>query len=346
MNKVDSLQTVRAVAAIMVVIDHSLNQLSKFREYGTVLDHYINSAKYLGNIGVMVFFIVSGWIMILTTDNKNWTRNFAKVFILKRIFRVLPLYWIYLTILVGLYLLGFAFHNGYYSPEKILSSYFLIPYKDFATDGINPVLPQAWTLIYEMFFYGLFSLSILFLSKRFNIYFISFVFAFLFISSLWVKNNSAFQSFSSNPITIFFIVGMLLYRMKLNTELGKYLRLSLLLIFIILTFALFTFSYSKDIEFILTGLSSIVLFIYIFTSAHNAKIVMYIGDASYSIYLIHIFVTLAFGTLLKKTNTSMCGDFLLLLGTILGSIILGCVSYYIVERRLIKFLNNTYLKKA
>lgn len=88
-NKIDSLQFVRAFAAIWVLITHVFQRLD-IRPFG----NYFLSGQY----GVDVFFILSGFIIYLTTkEGTKWEH-----FLTKRVFRVFPaylsvllLYWFY-----------------------------------------------------------------------------------------------------------------------------------------------------------------------------------------------------------------------------------------------------------
>lgn len=78
-NKIDSLQFVRAFAAIWVLITHVFQRLDI-----KPLGNYYFSGQY----GVDVFFILSGFIIYLTTkEGTNY-----KHFLIKRVFRIFPAY--------------------------------------------------------------------------------------------------------------------------------------------------------------------------------------------------------------------------------------------------------------
>lgn len=88
----------RAFAAIIVVIAHAQVHLHARNQIET-LNPYLD----LGRSGVDIFFIISGFIMVYISGNKFSTPNATKDFLIKRIIRVVPVYWLYtiaLTILM------------------------------------------------------------------------------------------------------------------------------------------------------------------------------------------------------------------------------------------------------
>lgn len=168
MKKLESLQYARAIAAILVVIDHTVTQFSLYHSTGMpFVDTLLKKTINMGNIGVYVFFAISGYIMSYTTKNKIFDFRYGLTFFKKRIMRIYPLYWIYLTLFLSLWAAGLAMRTYHFDTGQIIASYLLIPY-GVTNDKITPpVLAQGWTLIYEMFFYLTFTLLIMLkLSKK------------------------------------------------------------------------------------------------------------------------------------------------------------------------------------
>lgn len=46
--------------------------------------------EYFGNIGVYIFFIISGFIMMSSTYERKWNPKEAIVFIVRRLKRIIP----------------------------------------------------------------------------------------------------------------------------------------------------------------------------------------------------------------------------------------------------------------
>jgi peptidoglycan/LPS O-acetylase OafA/YrhL len=76
--KLYSLQILRAYAAISVVITHVF-QKSNFKPFGECF--------LSGQYGVDIFFILSGFLIYITT--KNYTSHW--IYLKKRLFRIYPL---------------------------------------------------------------------------------------------------------------------------------------------------------------------------------------------------------------------------------------------------------------
>ncbi|EPX8934456.1 acyltransferase family protein [Morganella morganii] len=149
-NKLDSIQFLRGVAALLVIAFH-------FRQYlnGVYAQENLGDILFgLGEVGVDIFFVISGFIITYSTVNKE--RNSPFEFSIKRFFRLYPVFFITLTILILLNI------KDSYSVSNIFKSYLLIP-NDYnfigPWYGYNINLP-AWTLTYEVLFYAIFCLSI------------------------------------------------------------------------------------------------------------------------------------------------------------------------------------------
>lgn len=141
-----NLQALRALAASLVVFYHVQ------RSAGRISGHPYHTD--FGAFGVDIFFVISGFIMFRTTAG---FRRTGVEFVMDRMIRVAPLYWIATIALYGLYLLGFR-PNGLHlaMPLDLLSSMVLLPRE--LPNGTSPVLlGLGWTLVYEMLFYLLFA---------------------------------------------------------------------------------------------------------------------------------------------------------------------------------------------
>jgi peptidoglycan/LPS O-acetylase OafA/YrhL len=130
------IQALRAVAAILVVIEHA----------GSIEHHYtIAGYSYLiphfsyGRIGVILFFAISGFVIALQRRKPLGT------FVLHRLLRIYPSYW--LATIVAAVLLGMARWPVNVTAETLL----LYPSTTFDPTSTIPY----WTLIFEMAFYTL-----------------------------------------------------------------------------------------------------------------------------------------------------------------------------------------------
>jgi exopolysaccharide production protein ExoZ len=150
-NTILSLQFSRGLAAILVVIAHAIDSSGNFGS------SCIGSFKYFQNfgaIGVDIFFVISGAIMVIITSKGDISPG---KFLLKRCIRVLPLYWA-----VSAFCLVLSY-SGYWpsvKPAAILQTITVVP---FFKAGYNAghILFLGWTLSFEFYFYIVFALALL-----------------------------------------------------------------------------------------------------------------------------------------------------------------------------------------
>ncbi len=138
--ELQSIQALRAIAATSVILVH-IPFIGK------------------GAFGVDIFFVISGFIICYISSLNS------DDFLLKRVFRIVPLYWLGTF---GVFLLALvvpAWLNATTANlTDLAKSLFLIPYKR-EDGGTFPMLFLGWTLEYEMFFYFAFGLALVFFKK-------------------------------------------------------------------------------------------------------------------------------------------------------------------------------------
>lgn len=147
-----SIQILRAVAALAVVMTHLQFDLAKFGGHPNALPYFT-----LGGGGVDLFFVISGFVMVYASERLFGSTRGAIVFFIHRLIRIVPLYWLATTFYIALTVLS-AYPKDH-TPATVLASYLFIPVP--RVDGLmQPVVGQGWTLNYEMFFYTLFALVV------------------------------------------------------------------------------------------------------------------------------------------------------------------------------------------
>lgn len=143
------IQYMRGIAAMMVVLHHVWRDKSGLFAPLDKTD--------LGRPGVLIFFVISGFIMMHSCRTEP-----PLVFARRRIIRVAPLYvvmtLIYFSIIVQDDVArGVPFDR---LPELLASLSFIPHYHAIVTDKIWPILVPGWTLNYEMFFFMVFAIGI------------------------------------------------------------------------------------------------------------------------------------------------------------------------------------------
>lgn len=149
------MQALRAVAALIVVGAHIC------APNGT-LDEITGSAGawsplgVVGTLGVDLFFVVSGFMMVTTTRSYEPGARSAGIFALRRIARLYPPY---LTVTLAAYAVwlwapGMLNGSQTVKPDPV-ASFLLLPQAGL------PLVLVTWTLVYDVFFYAVFAVSLL-----------------------------------------------------------------------------------------------------------------------------------------------------------------------------------------
>ncbi|AJI88426.1 acyltransferase family protein [Yersinia rochesterensis] len=341
MNKgrLDSIQVLRGVAALLVVLfhfRHFVNDVYPLKDLGDRLFLF-------GEAGVDLFFIISGFIIVYSSKNRE--KNTFSEFAIKRFFRLYPIYFVVLTF----YLISYG--DEVFTISNIIKSYLLIPI-DF--NGKGPwfglsTIYTAWTLSYEAYFYIIFSIAIFVNHKYRALVCAVAILLIMVISQLHLydtlfldpitakKDNQGVLynlSFVSSPLIIDFILGMFLaYLYDYYDKKCGYHNIYNFIAFSSMAIALIFMISSKTGS---VGPTSwgwcsflIVASMLVLTKNLNLtypRFLISIGEMSYSIYINHVVV--------KKVSFAYIGSFGLFTGKdgffILFSLVVVtlCISYF------------------
>jgi exopolysaccharide production protein ExoZ len=141
-----SIQALRGIAALLVTIFHA----------GLRVDP-AETIFRVGNAGVDIFFVISGFVMWTTTSSRATP---PAIFLRHRFIRLVPMYWLAtLAMVAGAALVPQAFPRAMYDVSHVLLSLGFVPHVG-PDGGMQPVLGQGWTLNFEVFFYLLFALAL------------------------------------------------------------------------------------------------------------------------------------------------------------------------------------------
>jgi len=151
MKKYHGIQVLRFVAAGLVVLAHmNGNVLHNWHDFHQMV------VPPFGDVGVFVFFGISGFIMVSTQYDSFGRDGSAAEFAIRRLLRVWPIYAIG-TVLQ--YINKYNFNDNY-TWLNFVKSLAFIPYIG-DSNMYRPVLGQGWTLNIEMFFYAVFAVCLL-----------------------------------------------------------------------------------------------------------------------------------------------------------------------------------------
>ena len=333
-----TLQYLRAVAALGVVYFHACVQVLR-------VDGFQIFPKF-GASGVDIFFVLSGFVMWLTTVNKG-TNAFD--FLRRRAVRIVPLYWPVTLFAAACALLApHILRSTEFDARHVLASLSFIPWWNPAAPPTSselffPIVVPGWTLNMEMMFYVLFALC-LFFPVKMRVALLA-----VFITCIYVVGE-AVDPFD-NPLSFYgdlkvfhFLAGVILAAYAV-----PYLTFSSAKAVTILVLSLLSICF---IEYSLSARSALLAVpaILIVASCVNLERVANVpkwtwleklGDASYSIYLTHVFAIAGLRIAMKlsgvELNAWSAAAFVPI--SIVISALLGVVVHRSIEKPLIRKAN-------
>lgn len=294
----NSLQACRALAAILIVLAHanfSIFGLAKYYGYRPLGD-FLDFAP----AAVDVFLVLSGFLITYAhAADIDQPRALARYF-WKRYSRVYLFYWVLLAVLIPIYFLAPQFGIGHErDPRVIVGSVLLLPHPQN-----HFILGVAWTLPFEMLFYAVFGLLVI--NKRLGIAVFACWTAGLLahLAYPWVEtfpwnfvyNNMHLRIIAGVCVCLFFQT----YRIpqpRLTAALGVGLFLTMGMVEV--------FHGLGTLTYVVGYTLSSVMMIGGFAEADRSGLIqppnwlVQIGNATYSIYLVH-FVALSLVAKLSK----------------------------------------------
>jgi exopolysaccharide production protein ExoZ len=332
-----SIQHLRAVAALSVLVFHVLLiWLPQYRAHYVVLSG-----------GVDIFFVISGFVMWGVTAGReggSWS------FFSKRLKRIVPLYWILTTVTLAMMLArGFHRWTVRFDVVHVVTSYLFIPWRVKGEGNWVPLLLPGWTLNLEMMFYLIFAL-ILFAPMRFRLPAVMGALVGLVVLGFIPHAGTSQLDFYTNPIILEFAMGVCLGA-AVTAQRRAPAPIAAAAVFagfgLFIATALTASVGDRGLMFgdrvLMWGIPAALLvsgcvFLEREIGPWLAPLPLLLGDASYSIYLVHwITLSAAFGAWGKvHALHNPAGMAVTMIGAALASVGAGVLVYWFVERPIIK----------
>ncbi len=335
-----SIQYLRGIASLLVVLSHIA---WKNIQAGGSTMHWWHEA---GTFGVDIFFIISGYIMVYITQNMHQKPSNIRIFLKKRFIRIVPLYWFYTLIALIIFWLIPERVNSAGGDTQIIKSFFLLP----LDSNENYLVGVGWTLHYEFLFYILFAFGLLFSRKVGNLLVTSLLLFSLFYAIFMPMEGMSYIAYSFfNDIYIEFTLGIFLYFLLLKIK-----TLSPLVSVISLFFGLLSFYYLYTggsffgIHHIDRGISAFLICFGVvslepFLKERASKLLIELGNASYSTYLLHPFILVAVVMVADKLEGIFpISEIFLILLMFISAIGGGYLSHLFIEKNLIRWTKSMF----
>ncbi len=331
-KQLDAIQVFRGLAAVMVVFHHVIPSLGFFQNKNYQVLNYIGD---VGKYGVDFFFVLSGFI--ITYSNLRKENNDVLIYLKNRIIRI---YIPYIPIsLAMLFLYNMLPQLSQVNRDiSILTSLTLFP-------SGSPALAVAWTLTYEMLFYFLFIICLI-NKKAWDIFAFIWVLSIILFNFSGIETNRAVINLLFSNYNVEFIIGYILGLLVLKKiRVNKYISFFLILITGLL-FIEFKFIHKLSFNFLSNLLFTFFTFnlIYYYLTYHNLKlkrnnVFMIMGNATYSIYLIHGPLHSIIERYLPQVNNSIIYLIYIMVITVI-CIIAGYIYYLIFEKKIMNIVKE------
>lgn len=301
-----------------------------------------------GYCGVDFFFVLSGFIIFYANHSDIGNRERLPIYLYKRFVRVYPVYWLYTAlVLVANFALLHLLHKHLVSwvglnLSNLLSCLLLYPTNVAA--NVMPVLPVAWTLSYEVFFYAAFSLLIA-VGRRYSIPILS-AWALCSVGNLAIHHHygNLFINLAMSSRNVEFLFGAAIAYFTVKSR--RTISSSFFLVLLAVGAGLLSVSWSNAHEGIHADPTisfgvpfSLILLSLIGLERSGMQIRGvwgYLGDASYSIYLLHYLLIVVLADLFLKAGFR--NSYLEFAAIASICIAVGCLSYAFIEAPLVKRL--------
>ncbi len=346
------IQVFRGIASLLVVGVHGELIFEQNLD-----QQFLFNIFHFGGSGVDFFFVLSGFIIYYVHQKDLGKDNRLKQFILKRLVRIYPIYWVVLAAkLIASFSLGYS-NTHERSWWEIFQAFSLLPMdRNVISESF---LGVSWTLTYEIFFYCLFGLLIYFGLKKCLPLIVIWLGAVLIhsIGLLPLPENYVVTNFIFSILHLEFAMGIVAAHL-ISTDRVKHGEKIMSFGVFLFTLAAINFNYQlfplPDI--LAFALPSTLLVIgaaawEIKTYIQIPSFAILLGNASYSLYLIHGFImnnvtkiTIALGWegIIFKSNILM--TIFPLINMVLATIV-GCLLYLYIEKPLVKICRNNVIKK-
>lgn len=293
--------------------------------------------------GVDLFFVISGVVMAMTTRGQFASLPRARRFFARRAWRVVPLYWIYTTVVVVLMVALPGIANRSYQGQGVLASYLLWPQAQL------PLLTVGWTLIHEMYFYLVMTATLALATER-RLPAVMAAWAALVIAAQFrlAPDHTPWVHLVLNALTLEFIAGVALglYWHRVPARVARW---SLPAGAIGMIVAMLVLDYIADatatlpaayplLRTLLFGPSGVLLVLgaLAWEQRHPRllpRLLVRLGDSSYSLYLSHVLVVSALGRFwhMSGTTTPWWSHAAFLAMAFFAALAFGAVSYRLLE---------------
>lgn len=334
------IQILRAVAALAVICHHTLEESNGAT--GRFSPDWLTTS---GASGVDIFFVISGFIMLHVSFWDGRAALTPGTFLFRRITRIYPFYWLCCLGMLSISAVGFL-ASHHFSTPTVVASLLLLPGAE--------IIGVAWTLTYEIYFYLIFAVMLWLSLERAVLIAVTASIAFLYFLSRFLPGSET-TTFLANPLPFEFCLGLCLaYAYGSLARRGS--RWPVALPFAALGIALLTVAPLYVAHPDTNGLpplprvaawgipATLIVASFLNVGAPRSAVARFwvlLGDASYALYLTHVFVMLGYAWLIKKIDAfSHLPQLWIVPIVVLFAVAVGIAAHLLLEKPILRLIRR------
>ena len=281
------IDLLRFLAALMVVVYHYTFRGYAADEYSALAFSEVDAFTRYGNLGVDLFFMISGFVILLTARNGDPIK-----FAISRLVRIYPAFWVCVSVTsLILFLHGSSVHTV--SIEQWAKNLPLIG----GFLGVKMVDGVYWSLLVELKFYALIFMLVL-VGKIKSIQIFLALWLLITISAAFGVGFSLLNFFFFPEWSHYFIAGSLFYLVRVEGLSYRKIAMIIVCYLLSLNAALIQAELHENLfnielsMLVIGGLITVFYGVFVFialekTSWINKPIVFSLGALTYPLYLLH-----------------------------------------------------------
>lgn len=316
MKQVNIIDSLRSFAALSVCLYHFICTTT-----GLIFPESVSSFFSEGQNGVLIFFVISGFIIPWSMYQKNYRLSSLFKFLAKRLIRLEPPYLVSILLILGIIFIKSKFHVGVESTDPLSAKrialhfgYLINFFPDYK--WLNNVY---WTLAIEFQYYIVMScMFLLFIHQKLYVRLLAYLLCFA--GAYFIPDTSLNHYPAYAPL---FLYGVCIFQYKTGI-------INAIECLLVVT-TCFIYNYAViDLSFACYGL--ITALIILFCSEYKVPVLNWLGKMSYSIYLIHPVIGAAVVNFLCRYAVTNFQKTMIILAGLTVTFVSSYVMYVLIEK--------------
>ncbi|HWW27326.1 MAG TPA: acyltransferase [Caulobacter sp.] len=324
-----TIQAGRGVASLLVVLFHLTKTIFNTPQYWP--QGILGNVFLFGHAGVNFFFVLSGFIIFHAHASDLGKPELLGRYAWRRATRIYPPYLLVLAVIVVAYAMIPSLNTAPPTPTELTASILLVGPND------RPPLAVAWTLFHEIAFYAVFAVAII--NVRAGVI-VGAIWALACAVSLFTPWKEAYPL---NPLNLLFGFGIVA-RILVDRQIPGAVWLAGVGAALFIGLGLeevYHPIFTGEVRHLLYGAASFLLIVGMARAEFSGRMsapkwLTFLGDASFSIYLVHYPALSVFAKVFTKLPLPPIVSFGFMA---IGCLAAGSVFYLVVEKPLVRLLN-------